>query len=207
MIRALPALLLLLPAVAHAAPSPAAPGTVRVALATGAGVITLALDVKHAPITAGNFLKYVDGGKFDGTTFYRAARAKGAPKIGFIQGGIDHEIRRSFPPIAHEPTNKTGLKHLDGTISMARNEPGTAMGDFFITVGPAPGMDAHPGKPGDSAGYAAFGRVVGGMAVVKKILATKTWEGRGSGAMRGQMMIQRVQIISARRVPAGAKAG
>jgi peptidyl-prolyl cis-trans isomerase A (cyclophilin A) len=200
MIRLIASLALLLTAPAFAQRRPtAAPGLVRVVIETSAGAITVAVDVKRAPITAGNFLRYVDGKKFDGTNFYRAARAKGAPNIGFIQGGIDHNLVRSFPPIAHEPTSKTGIKHVDGTISMARTDPGTAMGDFFITVGPAPGMDAKPGKPGDNLGYAAFGHVVAGMNVVHKILAVPTYVGRGSAAMKGQMIIAPIRIISAHR--------
>ena len=180
---------------------PPAPAPVRVALQTSAGTIVVQLETKRAPITAGNFLRYAEQKKFDGTTFYRASRTPGAPKLGFIQGGIRHSIMRSLPPIAHEPTNRTGIKHTDGTISMARDAPGSAMGDFFITVGPTPAMDAHPGKPGDSAGYAAFGHVVKGMDVVRRILSLRTYTDRGSGAMKGQMLIAPVQILSARRVP------
>lgn len=194
MIRPLIIALLAILAVPAAA-APGKPDTVRVVLTTGKGAITIALDMKRAPITAGNFLAYVDQKKFDGTTFYRAARTRSAPKIGFIQGGIDHSLRRSLPPIAHEPTSKTGIKHGDGTISMARNDPGSAMGDFFITLGPAASMDARPGNPG----YAAFGRVVDGMDVVRRILAVPTYEGRGAGAMKGQLIIDRVPIITARR--------
>lgn len=180
-------------ALALAAPSFAAP--LKVALKTSAGTIVIAVDTKHAPITAKNFLAYVDARNFDGKSFYRAARATGNPRMGLIQGGVRRDIRRSLPPIAHEPTSKTGLRHVDGTVSMARGEVGSAMGDFFILVGPAPAMDARPGNPG----YAAFGKVVSGMPVVKKILAQKTWPG-GSGAMKGQLIKEPVTIIEAKRV-------
>ena len=194
MIRASIALL----ALAIAAPIAAAPAKLpRVDIKTDKGDIIVELEVKKAPITATNFLKYVDGKKLDGTTFYRAARAKGDPKMGFVQGGIQHSIFRSYPPIAHEPTSKTGLKHLAGTISMARTEPGTAMGDFFIMVSPSPGMDAK----GKDVGYAAFGRVVKGMDVVKAILASKTLANAGTGSMKGQYIEKPVKIVSARRVP------
>lgn len=176
-----------------AAPAIAAP---RVALQTSLGTIIVELADKQAPITAKNFLHYVEAGKLDGTSFYRAARSKTDPRFGFIQGGIDHNYKRAFFSIDHEPTSKTGLKHIDGTISMARNAPGTAMGDFFITVGPAPYLDARSGSPG----YAAFGHVVKGMDVVKKILAVPTWIGRGRGALRDQVIVKRVQIITAKRV-------
>lgn len=173
----------------------------RVSIQTSEGTILVDLEMKRAPITAGNFLRYVDEKRFDGTSFYRAARTRNAEKSGFIQGGIRHSLRRSLPPIAHEPTSKTGLKHVDGAISMARNAPGTAMGDFFITVGPAASMDAHPGQTGDNLGYAVFGKVVGGMDVVRRILAARTVPGAGSGGMKGQMITAPVRIIAARRAP------
>lgn len=175
------------------------PEKVRVTLQTAKGDILIDLEMKRAPITAGNFLRYVDEKRFDGTSFYRAARTRNAEKSGFIQGGIRHSLRRSLPPIAHEPTSKTGLKHVDGAISMARNAPGTAMGDFFITVGPAVSMDARPGKSGDNLGYAVFGKVVGGMDVVRRILAAPTVPGAGSGGMKGQMITAPISIIAARR--------
>ena len=180
-------------------PAIAAPSKVRVALKTSEGTIIVAVDVRRAPITANNFLAYVDQKKFDGTSFYRAAPAKGNRTVGLIQGGIRRAAYRSLLPIAHEPTSKTGLRHVDGTISMARREPGSAMGDFFILAGASPAMDARPGGKGDSAGYAAFGRVVSGMPVVKRILAAKTWPG-GPGAMKDQLIKKPVQIIEARRV-------
>lgn len=196
MIRILAPFALLTLLISPAPALPAPPATARVRLQTSEGPILIDLDLKRAPITAGNFLRYVDQKRFDGTVFYRAARTRNLKTRGFVQGGIRHSIRRSLPPIAHEPTSRTGIKHLDGTISMARGEPGSAMGDFFITVGPAPAMDAHPGNPG----YAAFGHVVGGMDVVRHILAGKTYPDRGSGGMKGQMLVKPVQIVTARRV-------
>jgi peptidyl-prolyl cis-trans isomerase A (cyclophilin A) len=170
------------------------PDIVRVRLETEAGAIIVALDAKRAPVTAANFVRYVREGRFDGTSFYRAARSKGQAGGGFIQGGIRRSYRRMLPPIAHEPTGATGLRHEAGTISMARAEEGAgAMGDFFITLSRQPAMDAAPGKPG----YAAFGRVVEGMDVARKILAGKTAEG-GRGAMRGQMLETPVKIVRAK---------
>jgi len=168
----------------------------RVRLETSAGAIMIEVDSKHAPITAANFLRYVDEKRFDGRTFYRAARNRGDPRFGLVQGGIDHQAVHALLPIAHEPTSRTGLRHVDGTVSMARNEPGTAMGDFFITVGAAPYLDASPGRPG----YAAFGHVVGGMAVVRKILALPTHPGGWSRETMGQSIVAPVRIIRARRV-------
>ena len=193
----LPALALLAAPVV-AAPQkqvPAKPGTVRVRLTTSEGPITLALDTRHAPKTSANFLAYVDDGRFDGTDFYRAARSKKAPKFGFIQGGIRTDARRILPAFPLETTTQTGIRHLDATISMARgSEPGSAGGNFFITVGPTPAMDARPGY----LGYAAFGHVVGGMDTVRRILAKPT--GGGLDSFKGQMILNRVALISAKRL-------
>jgi peptidyl-prolyl cis-trans isomerase A (cyclophilin A) len=87
-------------------------------------------------------------GRFDGTSFYRAAPTKGAPERGFIQGGIRRNYRRMFPPIEHEPTSRTGIEHEAGTISMAHTKPGLAMGEFFITTSEMPAMDAKSDKTG-----------------------------------------------------------
>lgn len=171
------------------------PGYVRVAIETSAGIITVALDMKRAPGTSANFLAYVDDGRFDGVTFYRAARRKADAAQGLIQGGIDTDARRALPPIPHEPTSRTGILHRDATLSMARpNRPDSAMGNFFITAGATPTMDAR----GDYIGYAAFGHVVGGMDVVRRILAAPTC--CGSGAMRGQMIVKPVAIVRAWRL-------
>lgn len=193
------AFLLLFTSIADAKPSASA-GIVKVRLVTSAGPITLALDARHAPRTTANFMAYVDDGRLDGTTFYRSARRKSNPATGLIQGGIDTNARRSLPPVVHEPTNVTGIGHKDATISMARGgKPGTAMGNFFITIGPIASMDAR----GDYPGYAVFGHVAAGMDVVKKILAMPT--GGGEGPMRGQMLFQRVRIIKAERLSGVAK--
>ena len=184
---------------AEAPPAPL-PDTVRVRLDTEAGPILLALDHKNAPVTTGNFVRYVEAKRFDGTFFYRAARTKGSAGRGFVQGGIRHSARRAFPPIEHEPTAKTGLRHVDGTVSMARAAPAGAMGDFFIIVGGAmPSMDSKPGAPG----VAAFGRVEQGMDTVRTLLAAPTVPNAGRGPMRGQMIEKPVRILSARREPEG----
>ena len=153
---------------------------------------------RKAPITSRNFLAYVDARRLDNTSFYRAARNRNAPKYGLVQGGIDHSIRKAFLPIAHEPTSRTGLRHVDGTVSMARNQPGAAMCDFFICVGVATYLDAGPG--GNPPGHAAFGRVVSGMDIVRKILAQPTYKGGYSYTTMGQSIRDRVKIITARRV-------
>ena len=172
------------------------PDKVRVRLETDAGPIVVELDHRHAPITTANFIAYVDQHRFDGITFYRAARTRGAEGRGFIQGGIRRDYQRMLGPIAHEPTSTTGLHHVDGAISMARAEGGAgAMGEFFITVGAMPDMDAH----GSEEGFAAFGHVVEGMDVVRHILAEETVPNAGRGAMRGQMLATPVRIVTARR--------
>jgi peptidyl-prolyl cis-trans isomerase A (cyclophilin A) len=180
--------------------SGAGPGLVRVRLETSEGLIIVALDTRRAPKTTANFLSYVDDGRLDGTTFYRAARRKSDPRFGFIQGGIDTDWRRALPPVELEPTSRTGLTHLDATISMARSDrPNSAMGNFFMTVGATPNMDAA----GAYQGYAAFGRVVGGMDAVRRILAKPT--GGGRGPMRGQKLFDPVILRKAVRLDGKAK--
>jgi peptidyl-prolyl cis-trans isomerase A (cyclophilin A) len=175
------------------------PDIVRVRIETDAGAIIVALDHRHAPITTTNFIRYVDDHRFDGTSFYRAARTRGAPKEGFIQGGISHSARLMLPPIRLEPTTETGLRHRDGAISMARASPDTAMGDFVLCIGAQPGLDAHPGKKGDDKGYAAFGHVVEGMDVARRILAAPTVPQQGSGPMSGEHLVTPVRILRVTR--------
>ncbi len=175
------------------------PATVRVDLETSEGKIVLELEKERAPVTTANFLRYVDLKRLDGASFYRATKV--APGFGLIQGGTHGDPKRSLPPIAHEPTSKTGLTHLDGTISMARNAPGTASGDFFITIGTMPSMDADPSQPGDNLGFAAFGHVVEGMDIVRHILDEPTSPTAGEGVMKGQILVAPVKISSAHREP------
>jgi peptidyl-prolyl cis-trans isomerase A (cyclophilin A) len=177
------------------------PDIVRVRLETEAGPIVVALDHKRAPITTANFVRYVDEGRFDGTSFYRSAVTRGTTDKGFIQGGIRRDYKRMLAPIEHEPTSRTGLRHEAGTISMAKSDSGAgAMGDFFITVSAQPAMDAD----GDDEGFAVFGRVDEGMDVVRRIHRAETVANAGRGAMRGQMLADPVRIVSARRAEAGS---
>jgi peptidyl-prolyl cis-trans isomerase A (cyclophilin A) len=173
----------------------AIPGFVRVRLVTAMGPIVLALDARHAPRTTANFLTYVDDGRLDGTNFYRAARRKDKPTQGFIQGGIDTDARRSLDPIAIERTDRTGIHHLTGTISMAHGpSPDSGTGNFSIMLTPTPSLDAH----GAYAGYAAFGHVVEGMDTARRILAVPT--GGGFDAMKGQLILKPVPILRAERL-------
>lgn len=196
------ALLLLWPTLALAQDAvPPAP-LPRVVMETSAGRIVIEVNDRQAPVTAGNFLKYVDEHRFDGTTFYRAVRA--APDLGLVQGGTNNDPARVLPPIAHEPTTLTGLSHVDGAVSMARYDAGTATGDFFVSVGPSPSYDAGHPYSIDAHGFAVFGRVVEGMDVVRGILVAPTSPTEGDGLMRGQMLEPRITIVTARReaVPA-----
>jgi peptidyl-prolyl cis-trans isomerase A (cyclophilin A) len=172
---------------------------VRVDLNTGAGKIVLELYPDRAPITVANFLHYVDTHRYDGAHFFRAARATGAPTFGLIQGGGFTDGSKLYKAIAHEPTTVTGLHHGDGFISMAREKPGSAQADFFIAVGDAPYLDADPAKPGDNLGYAAFGKVVEGMEVVRAILAMPTEGKPRTPTMQGQILTDPVPIVTARR--------
>lgn len=187
----LPLLLLApLPAAAQTDPSP-----VRVRLETSAGNIVLELNSARAPKTVRNFMTYVDDGRLDGTEFYRASRSTTRPGTGFVQGGIGVDTRRKLPALALEPTSQTGLHHVDGAISMARGEStDLATCNFSLLVGAHPYLDAQPGSPG----YAVFGRVAGGMDVVKRMVALPT--GGGVGPMRGQMLLKPVRILKAVRL-------
>jgi peptidyl-prolyl cis-trans isomerase A (cyclophilin A) len=194
------------PAPAPAAPQPpaqpAAKPPVYVAIDTPQGRIVIELAVAQAPITTANFLRYVDRKLYDKATFFRASRAPGAVDYGLIQGGL--QGIGALPPIAHEPTSQTGLKHTDGAVSIARTAPGTATSDFFICIGDAPYLDADPKAPGDNQGFAAFGRVVQGMDVAKKILALPTPGKAINPVMKGQILDPPVPITSARRIAAPA---
>lgn len=201
-----PALLLALTAAApKRAPAPVVlPDTVRVALTTEAGVITLDLDTKAAPITVANFVRYVDGKRLDGTTFYRVMRLEwGTPPNGLIQGGPRGDPKRVLKPIAHEPTTVTGILHKAGTISMARFAPGTATADFSILLSDQPYLDADPKStdPEVAAGYAAFGHVVEGMDVARKIFDATLSPTLGEGSLKGQMIATPIKILTARRLP------
>jgi peptidyl-prolyl cis-trans isomerase A (cyclophilin A) len=189
--------LLALPAAAQTPPAP--PANPRVAFETSAGRFVVEVEAAKAPITAKNFLRYVDAKRLDGITFYRTVKV--ADRFGFVQLGVQNAPAKMFPPIKHEPTSQTGVTHVDGAISMPRLAPGTARGEFTISVGAQPSFDADPSKPGDNLGYAAFGRVVEGMDVVVKILdaptsPTKTLQ----GSFKGEIPLAPVKVLSVRRV-------
>jgi peptidyl-prolyl cis-trans isomerase A (cyclophilin A) len=147
---------------------------VRVLIETEAGEIEAEIDTVHAPITAANFLKYVDAGLFDGGRFFRTVRPENQVdkpvKIAVIQAAASRDKRAQFfPPIPLERTSVTGLSHGDGTLSMARSTPDTARDSFSICVGDQPSLDFGGPRQPDGQGFAAFGRVVRGMDIVRKI--------------------------------------
>jgi peptidyl-prolyl cis-trans isomerase A (cyclophilin A) len=163
---------------APAAAQDLTPGEVLVRIETALGAIDIAVDTRRAPVTAGNFLKYVDGGFYDGGRFHRATRPDNytpappdKPAMEIIQGGINPERRRDgFPPIPLERTSVTGLKHVVGTVSMARTPAAdSARSDFFICLDDQPSLDFGGKRFDDAQGGGAFGRVVRGMDVVRRI--------------------------------------
>jgi peptidyl-prolyl cis-trans isomerase A (cyclophilin A) len=165
-----------------------------VLIKTEKGDITVEVDLDRAPVTAANFLRYVDEKLYDGSVFHRTVTLANQPKdvvrIEVIQGGM-LPGDKSFPPISHETTSVTGLKHLDGTISMARATPGSATSSFFFCINAQPELDFGGKRNPDGQGFAAFGKVVKGMDVVRAIQALPA---------QGQQLAPPVKIISLRRI-------
>jgi len=181
-------------AVGQGSPSP-----VRVVMQTDLGDIEIEVDTVHAPVSAANFLRYVDGGLYDGGRFHRTVRPDNQVskpvKIEVIQGAANQERSDGFfPAIPLERTSVTGLRHLDGTVSMARSTPDTGTHEFFVCIGDQPSLDFGGARNPDGQGFAAFGRVVRGMDVVRRIQ---------SAPAAGERLTPPVTIRSARR--AGAK--
>jgi peptidyl-prolyl cis-trans isomerase A (cyclophilin A) len=174
-----------------------APATIKVVLKTSLGEIVVAVETERAPITAANFLRYVDQKRLDGSEFYRAMTVGDDGQFGLIQGGLRGNPKRVLKPIAHEPTTVTGLSHVSGAISMARADPGTATADFFVVIGDLVSLDAQPN--GGDPGYAVFGHVVNGLDVVHIILGRPRSPTAGQGVMQGQMLAVPVKILTARR--------
>jgi peptidyl-prolyl cis-trans isomerase A (cyclophilin A) len=170
------------------------PKAVRVLIETEAGEIEAEIDTVRAPITAANFLKYVDGGLFDGGRFFRTVRPDNQVdkpvKIAVIQAAASRDKRAEFfPAIPLERTSVTGLTHKDGTLSMARAAPDTARDSFSICVGDQPALDFGGPRQPDGQGFAAFGRVIRGMDVVRKIQM---------GAAEGETLTPPVAILRIR---------
>jgi peptidyl-prolyl cis-trans isomerase A (cyclophilin A) len=150
---------------------------VLVRIETALGNIDLEIDIKHAPVTAANFLKYVDAGLYSGGRFNRVTRPDNytpappnRPMMELIQGGISPDrASERFPAIPLERTSVTALKHVVGTVSMARGGPDSATSEFFILLNDQPSLDFGGMRFDDGQGAAAFGRVVAGLDVVRKI--------------------------------------
>jgi peptidyl-prolyl cis-trans isomerase A (cyclophilin A) len=206
---------------AQAGPAaPIAPAPIEVLLQTPAGDIVIALDAAHAPLTTANFLRYVDQKRYDGAEFYRAVQVDDEGHYGLVQGGLHgSHAKPSTPPkplkspkppkplkplepVAHESPAVTGLRHVDGAVSMARNEPGSATSEFFIVIGELTSLDGGDNDPG----YAVFGHVESGMETVRQWLALPRSTETGDGSMRGQMLADPVKITSARRMSAAEAA-
>jgi len=161
-------------AAAVAIARPAAQSPARVLVHTERGDIVLEIDTAHAPMTAANFLKYVDAGHYNGGTFHRTVKMDNQPdspvKIEVIQAGVNADrAKEGFAPIALERTSLTGLRHVDGAISMARGAPDSATSGWFICINDQPSLDFGGARNPDGQGFAAFGRVVQGMDVVRAI--------------------------------------
>jgi peptidyl-prolyl cis-trans isomerase A (cyclophilin A) len=196
----IPAFLLALAMVRIPGPAQPAP-VVTVVIQTELGAITVEVDPAHAPVTAANFLKYVDGKFYDGGIVNRAVRPDNTTRhdveIQVIQFQSDPtRAREQFPPIALERTSVTGLKHVDGALSMARSGPDSAQSSFFICVGDQPELDFGGKRNADGQGFAVFGRVVSGMDVVKKIQASKSGP---TGAYGTETLNPPIKVVGARR--------
>ena len=174
----------------------------NVALKTSQGDIIIELYSDKAPITANNFLRHLDEGFYDGSSFYRTVTIEndnGTPKIEVIQGGIGDRIK-PFSAIKHESTDITGLSHIDGTISMSRYEVDTATSDFFICIGDQKGLDFGGTRNNDGLGFSAFGRVISGMDIVRKINLLPSEKKTENIYVQGQMLDNPVVIYKAERL-------
>jgi peptidyl-prolyl cis-trans isomerase A (cyclophilin A) len=173
----------------------------NVVIDTALGPIEVRLELTRAPLSSGDFLKYVDSGLYAGGAFYRTVRPDIDPnpvKIEVVQGGLTDESKY-LPPIAHEPTHRTGLRHRNGTLSIARDAVGTGTaGAFFICIGDQPELDFGGKRNPDGQGFAAFGQVTRGMKLLHTIESMKTQGPKGSPG--GELLASPVAILGARRV-------
>ena len=177
---------------------PAAQGPVRVLVQTELGDIVLEVDTQRAPNTATNFLRYLDAGHYDGGSFHRTVKMDNQPdspvKIEVIQAGVSAErAKEGFPPIPIERTSVTGLRHTNGVISMARGQPDSATSGWFICINDQPSLDFGGARNPDGQGFAAFGRVLQGMDVVRKIQQAPNTD--------AQRLTPPIKIMNAARVP------
>jgi peptidyl-prolyl cis-trans isomerase A (cyclophilin A) len=178
---------------------------VRVLVQTELGDIVLEVDQQRAPATAANFLRYVDAGHYNGGTWHRTVKMDNQPespvKIEVIQAGVSAEFAKSgFPPIALERTSVTGLAHKDGVISMARGAPDSATSGWFICINDQPSLDFGGARNPDGQGFAAFGRVIKGMDVVRKIQNAPSSANRTTNT-EAQRLTPPIKIIKVARLP------
>ncbi len=194
MVRTLPWLLLGTLASVSPGQGSAAQDLPRVVIQTSLGGMEVEVDTVRAPLTSRNFLRYVDQGSYRGGRFHRTVRLDNQPenrvRIEVIQGGLDSLRVKDFPPIELERTTETGLSHRDGTISMARDGPDTATSDFFICIGDQPELDLGGKRNPDGQGFAAFGKVVRGMDVVRQIQTARA---------QGQRLTPPIEIVAITR--------
>ncbi len=178
----------------------------QVQIKTSMGNITVELYADKAPVTVANFLRYVDEKRYDEGSFYRVVRMDnqdGIPvKIEVIQGGVHDDSTKAFPPIQQETTDKTGVLHLDGTISLARGAPESGSSEFFICVNAQPELDFGGKRNPDGQGFAAFGKVTKGMKVVRKIQQGQTGSPGPTNAYSNpkQLLLKPVVIKTVRRL-------
>jgi peptidyl-prolyl cis-trans isomerase A (cyclophilin A) len=182
---------------------------IRVLVQTELGDIVVEVDQARAPTTAANFLRYVDAGHYDGGTWHRTVKLDNQPesevKIEVIQAGVNPDVAKSgFPPIPLERTNVTGLFHKDGIISMARGAPDSATSGWFVCINDQPSLDFGGKRNPDGQGFAAFGRVVEGMDVVRKIQSAPSSSDRSSNT-EAQRLTPPIRILKAARVAASAQ--
>jgi len=171
---------------------------VRVLVQTELGDIEIAVDTVAAPVTAANFLEYVDAGHYDGGTFHRTVKTDNQPDnlvtIEVIQAGVNPDkTKDGFGPIPLERTTVTHILHKNGVVSMARGQPDSATSGWFICINDQPSLDFGGMRNPDGQGFAAFGRVVRGMDVIRKIqMAPNT---------QAQVLTPPIKILQARRSP------
>jgi peptidyl-prolyl cis-trans isomerase A (cyclophilin A) len=176
----------------------------RVRVETELGDIVLELDARRAPNTTANFLKYVDAGHYDGGTFHRTVKLNNQPespvKIEVIQAGVAADkAKQGFPALALERTSVTGILHKDGVVSMARGTPDSATSGWFITINDQPSLDFGGARNPDGQGFAAFGRVLSGMDVVRKIQASPSSTNMSTNA-EAQRLTPPVKIVRVSRL-------
>ena len=176
--------------------------SVFVLMQTSMGEMKIELYADAAPISVANFLQYVDKGAYTDGSFYRVVRRdndKGDPKITVVQGAANNKFAE-FAPIELETTQQTGVKHLDGTLSMARLGPNTATHEFFICIGAQPGLDFAAKRHPDGLGFAAFGRVIEGMDVARRINQIREAKATEDAYLAGQLLAHPVIIQSIKRL-------